>query len=179
MPLQDLTVFAIEVEAVSGILDGLDYYQVLKVPQDAGASEIKLAFHRESRTYHPDRLFHLDDPELKSRVHRIYKRITEAYSVLREPEMRAKYTADIGGPLREQKLRYDEESESERRRAREEEIGATPNGRKFYGAGMVDLEAGRWEAAVRNFKVALMYEPQNQLFHSRLREADAMAKVAG
>jgi DnaJ-class molecular chaperone len=175
----DLTIFAVETEALAGILDGLDYYQVLKVPQTATGTEIKNAYHRESRVYHPDRVFHVDDAALKTRVNTIYKRVTEAYFVLRDEKKRARYTADINSEYRLLKLRFDELSEQEGKRSVDEEIGKTPNGRKFYGAGLADLQGGRFESAERNFKMALMYEPGNTKFKDRLDEAQKQIKPKG
>lgn len=163
--------FAIEVQAVVGLLPGLDYFQVLKVERDASLAEIRAAFHRESRQYHPDRFFHLDDAELKANVHRIYKRVTEAWSILRDEEKRQKYLVDVTGPERERKLRWTEQSEAERKREQEEQVGSTPNGRRFFAAGRAALEAGRFEEAQRNLKAALMYEPANERYR-------AMAELA-
>src|SRR5262249_20085322 len=81
--------FAIETEALSGILDSLDYYQILKVAPGASQAEIKAAYHRESRLYHPDKVFQEQDLALKERVTRIYKRVTEAYFVLRDEKKRS------------------------------------------------------------------------------------------
>ena len=173
----ELFTFAIEAEAVTGLLDSLDYFQVLKVERTATTAELKAAFYRESRLYHPDRVFHVEDPALKANVHRVYKRVTEAWSVLRDEEKRRKYLADVSGPMREQKLRWTEESEVERKRAREEEVGATPNGRKFYAAGVAAVEAGRLEEALRNFKAALMYEPQNARYKEMAEQAKARARA--
>ena len=172
----DLFTFAIEAEAVAGLLDGLDYFQVLKVDRGASLAELKAAFYRESRLYHPDRVFHVADDALKSNVHRIYKRVTEAWSVLRDDEKRRKYAADVSGPQRAQKLRWTEESETERRRAREEEIGTTPNGRKYYVAGVAALERQRFDEALRNFKAAQMYEPQNARYKEKADEAARRAR---
>ncbi len=172
----DLFTFAIEAEAVAGLLDGLDYFQVLKIDRNASAAEVKASFYRESRTYHPDRVFHVDDPALKANVHRIYKRVTEAWSVLRDDDKRRKYAADIAGPQREQKLRWTETSEAERKKAREEEIGATPNGRKFYAQGLAALDGGRADEALRSFKAALMYEPQNARSKEKADEAQRLVR---
>lgn len=173
--------FQLETEAIATILDELDYFQVLKLSHDATPSQVRAAFHTESRQYHPDRYFHLDDEGLKGRIHRIYKRITEAYAVLRDEGTRTRYLADIVGPDRAGKLRYTEASEWERKKAREEEVGSTPNGRRFHAAGVVDLASGRVEAALRNFKAALMYEPQNLLYREKAEEAQRAldARAAG
>jgi len=62
-----------------------DYYQVLGVGQDAGEKEIKQAFRRLARQYHPD--VNPNDPQAEER----FKEINEAYEVLSDPEKRSKY----------------------------------------------------------------------------------------
>lgn len=163
--------FAIEAQAVAQILEELDYFQVLKLAPGATPGEIKAAYHRESRLYHPDRFFGDDDAELRRAVARIYKRINEAYVCLRDDRKRAKYLEDISGPEREKRLRFTEEAEQEEKKAREAETGATPQGRKLFAQGMAELQAGRPSQAAQHFKMALMYEPQNATFRERQDEA--------
>ena len=164
--------FRQEVAALVQALDQLDYFGVLKLSQTAGVAEVKAAYHRESRAYHPDRFAALPDQALREQIGRIYRRINEAYTVLRDDAKRKKYVADISGPDREKKLRFTEADEAQVKDAQkkkiEEQFGQTPNGRKFYAAAMADIQAGRWEAAERNLKSALMYEPQNARFKEQM-----------
>ncbi|HEU4383887.1 MAG TPA: DnaJ domain-containing protein [Anaeromyxobacteraceae bacterium] len=164
--------FRAEVEALSQALDQLDYFGVLKLPQSAGMADVRAAYHRESRAYHPDRFAALPDEAVREQIGRIYRRINEAYTVLRDDAKRKKYLADISGPDRERKLRFTEVEEAEVKDAQkkkvEEQLGLTPNGRKFYAAALADIQAGRWEAAERNLKSALMYEPQNPKFKEQM-----------
>lgn len=168
--------FRIEVETLAGALDQLDYFTVLKLALEATPAEIRAAYHRESRVYHPDRYAAVDDPEFRDQVGRIYRRINEAYTVLRDDARRKKYAADVGGPERARKLRFSEDDEAavkdaQKRRA-VEQTGLTPNGRKFYAAALADAQAGRWEGAERNLKMALAYEPGNERFKELLAQAD-------
>ncbi len=169
--------FHIEAQALAQILDDLDYFQVLKIPNTASPSEIKAAYYRESRLYHPDQFF-TEEAELRGWVVRIYKRITEAYVVLRDDAKRAKYIQDISGAERSKKLRFTEATEQEQKKEREAEFGTTPNGRKFFMAAMADLQRGNQEAAARNLKMALMYEPNNASFKARMDEIVAAQKAA-
>jgi hypothetical protein len=50
----------------------------------------------------------------------------------------------------------------------EEQFGQTPNGRKFYAAALQEIQGGRWEAAERALKSAIMYEPGNAKFKEQL-----------
>ena len=155
-------------------LDQMDYFEVLMVEKTSAPADIKRAFYRESRAYHPDRFFHLDNKELKERVNELYKRVTEAYYVLRDDAKRRLYVVDISGPERAQKLRFTESSEAETRAASkrqvDEQIGTHPKGRQFYQTGAADADAGRWASAERNLKMALTYEPANPRYKEKLAE---------
>lgn len=165
----------IELETRCAKLDQLDYFEVLQIPREATPADIKKAFYRESRTYHPDRFYQLDSKALKDQVNELYKRVTEAYYVLRDDTKRKKYLADVTGSERAQKLRFTEASEAETKAAvkkeQEEQIGTHPKGRQFYQLGAGDLEAGRWASAERNLKMALTYEPSNPRYKEKLAEA--------
>ena len=60
------------------------YYKVLEVSKDATQEEIKRAYYRLVRIYHPDVSA---DPEAS----RKFEEIQKAYEVLSDPEKRAKY----------------------------------------------------------------------------------------
>ncbi len=66
-----------------------DYYDILGVPRNASQEEIKSAFRRLARKYHPDVS---SEPDAEER----FKEINEAYAVLSDPEKRAAY--DRFGP---------------------------------------------------------------------------------
>lgn len=164
--------FLQEVEQRAAGLDGLDYFEVLRVEKVASPVEIKSAYYRESRIFHPDRYAAVGSLELRERIGRIYRRVNEAYTVLRDDVKRKKYLAEVTGPERERKLRFTEAEESqvkqEQKQKMEEQFGLTPNGRKFYAAALKEVQAQRWDPAERAIKSALMYEPQNAKFKDLL-----------
>jgi len=168
--------FEIEAQALAQILDELDYFQILKVGQNASPVEIKAAYYRESRAYHPDRFSTLPPGEMKDNIGKIYKRINEAYVCLRDDSKRSKYLGDIVGSERQKKLRFVEASEQELKKEKEQEVGQTPQGRKFFMAGLADMAAQRFESAERNFKMALTYEPGNANFKAKRDEAGKLIK---
>jgi len=168
--------FRIEVETLAEALDQLDYFAVLKLGATATPAEIRAAYHRESRVYHPDRYAAVDDEPFRDQVGRIYRRINEAYTVLRDDARRKKYAGDLAGPDRARKLRFSEDDEAAVKEAQKkravEQLGQTPNGRKFYSAALAEAQAGRWEGVERNLRMALAYEPANERFKELLVQAE-------
>src|SRR5260221_11684889 len=69
---------------------------MLSVAPDAPAEEIKKAFRREIARYHPDKVQHLC-PEFQDMAAGIAADLTEAYRVLMDPALRAKYNGDLFG----------------------------------------------------------------------------------
>jgi curved DNA-binding protein len=75
-----------------------DYYETLGVPRTASADDIKKAFRKLARLYHPDVAKNKASGEAK------FKEINEAYEVLGDPANRARYDElgenwkDGGGP---------------------------------------------------------------------------------
>jgi len=65
-------------------MDYKDYYKTLGVERDAAQSEIKKAYRRLARKYHPDVS---KEPDTEER----FKEVGEAYEVLKDPEKRAAY----------------------------------------------------------------------------------------
>ena len=64
-----------------------DYYEVLGISRDADTKEVKSAYRKLARKWHPD----LHPPDKKEEVEEKFKRINEAYEVLRDPEKRKRY----------------------------------------------------------------------------------------
>jgi molecular chaperone DnaJ len=69
---------------------GTDYYKTLGIDKKASAEEIKKAYRKLARQYHPDR--NPDDAAAEAR----FKEISEAHDVLGDPEKRKQYDSGSG-----------------------------------------------------------------------------------
>ena len=65
--------------------DKRDYYEVLGVPKDASADDIKKAYRKNAMKYHPDR--NPGDKEAEEK----FKEVGEAYEVLSDADKKARY----------------------------------------------------------------------------------------
>ncbi len=65
--------------------DKRDYYEVLGVPKGAAEEEIKKAYRKQAKKYHPD--LHPGDKECEEKM----KEVNEAYEILSDPDKKARY----------------------------------------------------------------------------------------
>ena len=157
-----------EIVALARIFPKLDYYQLLHLKREASASEVREAYHAASRSFHPD-ANRKREPEIREAVENIARRVSEAYSVLRDARRRQAYDHQLaeGKGLR---IQLAEASAAAQRKATEAREGRTPQGRQFFNLACRDLERDDLEAAARNVKTALTFEPGNEFFKERLGE---------
>ncbi len=60
----------------------LDYYGILNVGKDATVEEIRRAYHRMAKEFHPDKYIHLESDSLKEKLQAVFSYINEAYREL-------------------------------------------------------------------------------------------------
>lgn len=119
-------------------MDFTDYYAVLGVPRDASPEAIKKAYRALARKLHPDVN---KDPQAETQ----FKRVNEAYEVLKDAEKRAKYDR-LGANWEE--LERQEEFARQYRAQQGARAGSAQFGgsgfsdffETFFGSGGVDLD---------------------------------------
>lgn len=79
----------LRIAVLSQHLDSVDYYALLEVPRDVERGALRDAFHRFALRFHPDR--HVGAPSLQQRANKVFKRGNEAYQVLSNATLRARY----------------------------------------------------------------------------------------
>jgi curved DNA-binding protein CbpA len=161
-----------EIKALARILDEFDYYALLGVPRGANGSVVRQAYYAQSRRFHPDANRHLDE-DVRTASERIAKRVTEAYSILRDPRRRKVYDERLQAEAAGPRMPLVQVQAEAGRRASQEQHGRTPNGRRYWTIALSDLARGDLVAAARNLQTALTFEPGTALFKQKLAEVKA------
>lgn len=63
----------------------IDYYKIMGVPKDTPQADLRAAYKKRTKQFHPD--LHPEDPKAKAK----FQALNEAYNVLSDPEKRRKY----------------------------------------------------------------------------------------
>ena len=154
--------------ALASKIDQLDYYQVLGLQRDASLSKIRSAYHRRARTIHPDLFYEHPNEEFRFAISKIFKRVTEAYTILRDEEKRKHYDRGLTGEKK--KLRYTDEDDQKLRQEKKAESGKTPQGRKLYEEAMRLYGIKELKKAVQTMRMAVVFENDNEHFQKLLEK---------
>ena len=79
------------------------HYDVLGVESTAAPETLKTAYYDLARRYHPDR-FRKGEPALVARMESAFARITQAYDILRDDDLRANYNAKLQARRKAQQI---------------------------------------------------------------------------
>ncbi len=72
----------------------MNYYDMLRVSPGASTEAIQTAFHELSLRCHPDR-FVEDGDDVTRAAAAVFKRLVEAYTILKRPHLRARYDDEL------------------------------------------------------------------------------------
>jgi DnaJ-class molecular chaperone len=87
-----------------GALDSISYYQLFSVAPDATYDDLRNGFHAFAESFHPDG-HQWRHPNEQAAIGYIFKRGTEAYRVLSDPQLRVRYDEALkNGILRPEQL---------------------------------------------------------------------------
>lgn len=137
-----------------------NYYEVLQVTATATREEIKKAYFRLAKEYHPDRHFESEMEQVKKELESLFTRITQAYDTLLTEKKRKAYDAELASGKKAQK--------------------AEPTYRDLFARGQAALEKGDLRDACYFFKEALDKMPERAdkaLYY--LRYGQTMARIPG
>ncbi len=166
----------VEVETVHSLLDDLDYYRLLRLKPGAPTVEVERAFAEQSQSFHPDRFFGVRDPKLSRMVTAVYKKVSEAYQVLKDPELKRMYDKKLGvtpgsestGSVRDVNKAA---LEKERDRPEVDDIVGDKRARKYYELAVIARNNEDWNGVVMNIQFAMNYEKDNDRLKQELNQA--------
>jgi curved DNA-binding protein CbpA len=152
-------------------LDTASYYQVLGVPPDAPQEIVRQAFHRRATQLHPDRHRATAEPT-RGQAYALFKRMTEAYRVLTDPDLRRVYDEGLAGGT----LRLADEGSMPPRPSSPEELLRTPLGRQYHRAAVEAVAHGDDKAAELNLKLVVAHEGELPFLTEMLAKIRARRK---
>ncbi len=86
-------------------LDQWSHYRLLEIKnRTASSADVKSAYFRLSKEFHPDTLFRKDVGRFRDRVDRIFRAMKAAYDVLSKPATRAAYDDTLVGELTDEDI---------------------------------------------------------------------------
>jgi curved DNA-binding protein CbpA len=108
--------FMEEVEDLYNRLPSMDYYNILGITRWSTPDEIKRAYLKKAKEFHPDKHFSLISETLKNKLSALFSYITMAYKTLSHPQMKMEYDQDSSfkgasmesRPLEMAKVRFEE-----------------------------------------------------------------------
>ncbi len=161
------------VSEVARLCDGIDrlsYYDFLAIPPTTDYIAIRDAFYERAQRFHPDRFVAMEAATVKKAVYAVYKRMTEAYKVLTDPQLRATYDA----VLAEGHARLSSEARSRRLDADERQV-SNPFARIYLRSGQQKFDAGDLNGAWIDCELGLSLEETPPLRNLHVSVVRAMA----
>jgi Flp pilus assembly protein TadD len=85
----------VEIQTLAGQLSSLDHYSALGLTAEASPAQLKRAYFKAAKKFHPDALARVGLEDLRDDAAQIFGRIAEAFETLSNPSKKAAY--DAGG----------------------------------------------------------------------------------
>lgn len=142
---------------IHGVLDRLDYYRLLGVAQNVTRAELKRAFYKIARKFHPDRNRDAE-ATVSSALYDIYKRLNEAYGVLGSDDRRKAYDEN----LKQGKVRLEQDVRLSMFSKKPEDRIKSRQARDFYVQAKEALDQGNLIQADLCIKLALGKESDSE-----------------
>lgn len=138
-----------EITELSGQARGLDHYSALGLTTEASAIDIKKAYFKAAKRYHPDSLAKMGLADLKAQAATVFARIAEAFDTLSDPAKRERY--DKGGS---------QEPDIDMARLAQAETS--------YRKGEILLRMGNFPAALEYLEPAVELWPEEPAYQAAL-----------
>lgn len=157
-----------KVDEMHARLGGCDYYELLGVERTASAQTVRSAYYALAAEFHPDRFLTLADGELRAKIYAVFKRMSEGFKVLADPQKRHAYDDGLRAPAGERQIRFRTVERPKVGPRDPAEIATTINGRKFLTHALTAEREGNLSSACMYLQLALQHEPTNRALADKL-----------
>jgi len=171
-------------------LGSMSHYDVLQIPRDTPTGDLKAAYYRFSKDFHPDRFFGRKLGSYKPMLEMLFRAGKTAYEVLSETSLRTAYDKKL--PAIPAPLEIDNDFarraalEAHRQKILDERKAKSRNPfqdqverAKIYAIeGEAFFVRGDLVSSVSRFALALAYDPLNDIYQRRHKELLPMANEA-
>jgi curved DNA-binding protein CbpA len=141
-------------------------YEILSVPADATEDQVKEAYHKLAKQYHPD---HFQSKEhgaaIRKTAERLFTYITGAYATLGDPALRASYD--------ETRIARDSRVEATLQARAAVEVDKEKMAEALFVMGRSAFQNGDYAKAVEHLKECVWLRPDVAKFHHYLGSAQA------
>lgn len=189
-------------QSILAFEDSLDrnYFDLLGVGREADVREIKRAYFRLSKQYHPDRYFRRNIGTYAQRLDRIFKKICEAYELLSDPTTRAEVERTLAeseppvegayqggggkeeiGPKRvprptrhvPERIRHLKRLRARFKVSKKALVERQFKARQFFQAAQAAAHQKRWLEAAASMRLAIAFDPTSPEYKVGLAEIQA------
>jgi curved DNA-binding protein CbpA len=182
------------------------YHELLGVDRSADAKDIKRAYFKLSREYHPDRYYRRNTGHFGARLERIFRKVAEAYELLSDPTTRAEIEKSLASmpsapegeyrqaaPGTTERIGPEQRPRGQRVPGRMENLERLRNrfkippkllaerrvrARQLYQAARVSAHEGRYLEAAASMRLAIAFDPWEKEFKSGFSDIQAQVHAA-
>ena len=174
--------FEVDLDEIQNFLERVKnaktHYDVLGVSRDVSEQNLKAAYYKLARRYHPDR-FRKAEASLVPRIESAFARITQAYDTLRDESLRSSYNSKLESRKRAERLADaapkpttpPRQTEEVAEGVAEPVISAAERAEAQFKEGFAALEQGQRKAAIGLFASAanaVPNEPRYRAFYGHV-----------
>lgn len=128
-----------------------NYYQILGIDSKASSNDIKKAYFRLAKLYHPDKFRGEEYKDLKKHIDEIFNKISQAHKVLTSVSKRSEYEKSMSTP------KEDQETIQKFTKVRNAEL-------RFI-EGKAAFQRGKFDEALEALKWAIQLNPDESEYH--------------
>ncbi len=129
-----------QIQEKASVIARQNYYEMLEIPLDAPTEEIRKAFFKLAKIYHPDRAGTTGTADLRETLNYLFSNLSEAHATLLNPETREEYGEAISAGIKRTSLIPAAHAEKEVREALDAET--------LYQKGLVLLRRNQYDKAL-------------------------------